>query len=103
MKKSNFIFLTLGFVILVCCQIVSSQDIKSDAKQTVQEKCVTYIEKLKLCINSSAVSTKIGKTVILNYSIKNASDEQLLAPDSRLGRFTLKMTDEKGNKIPFSE
>ncbi len=100
MKKTNFITLVLGLIILLSNQIIYCQE--NSIKQE-QKICNPFIEGLEFCIKPPVIPIKVGEAVIFNYSIKNLTGNEIEIIGGRrggTGLLQISVIDENGNKIP---
>jgi hypothetical protein len=100
MKRTKFVTLILGLIILLSNQIIYCQENSINPEQKI---CNSFIEGLEFCINSPVISFKVGEPVIFIYSIKNLTNQEIKIFDGRQGAGALLQStviDENGNKIP---
>ena len=100
MKRTKFVTLILGLVILLSNQIIYCQENSINSEQKI---CNSFIEGLQFCIQSPLISFKVGEPVIFVYSIKNLTNQEIKILYGRPGAATLleaTVIDENGNKIP---
>ncbi len=103
MIKINFAISIFLFITCVIAQIVYSQESKSDIVKSNQKQCSPFIEGLEFCINSPNNSVKSGEAVILHYSIKNLTEQEITISGGGRGGggiLDLIVSDKNGNKMP---
>lgn len=102
MKKYKVLMLIgiLSFVILASLAFVNVsylQVLLTNDKDNSPKLCSPVTNGLKFCTNSQKITVNSDDAVVLNFSLINASEQEILVKTNRdLTKYNLKVTDENG-------